>query len=380
MIACSNMVIIGAASRNVGKTEFACELIRRNAATHSVYGIKVTTVQDLDGSCSRGGHGCGACSSLKDNYCITEEGPADGQKDTNRMRRAGARKVWWLRVLHDHLEAGLMRVLERIPAHALVVCESNSARAVLEPGLFLVVRELGATAMKPSCQAVLHHADRVVGFNGRGWDFQPAQIAVLGGRWVMWPDATAVILAGGESLRMGFDKSMLKVGHRPMIGHIADQLAFFPERLIGSNDPVRFDFLKIPVVPDQIPGRGPLMGILSCVDRATHELCFVTACDIPTLDPRFVLHLLAQADDHDIVMPQFDDGRVEPLLSVYRKTVVPVAQAIVERGGRRIVELFDHLRVRFVSGDSLSWYHNLNTMEDYRRWLAGGSSGPPDTP
>ncbi len=191
------------------------------------------------------------------------------------------------------------------------------------------------------------------------------------------PEATAVILAGGDGFRMGLDKSMLLVGNRPMIGLIADQLAFFPERLIGSNNPDKYAFLGIPVVPDQRPGIGPLMGILSCVDRAAHELCFVTGCDIPTLEASFILRLLADAPGYDIVIPRLADGRVEPLLAVYRKTVVPVAQAIVARGGRRIVELVDGLRVRFVPGESLPWYRNLNTPEDYRRWLAERTPGSP---
>ena len=205
---------------------------------------------------------------------------------------------------------------------------------------------------------------------------QPGRIAGTRTRGEPRPDATAVILAGGGSLRMGLDKALLQVGHQTLIGHIADQLAFFPERLIGSNDPDKLAFLGIPVVPDQRPGCGPLMGILSCVDRAAHDLCFVTGCDIPTLDRQFILDLLSEAHEHDVVMPRLADGRVEPLLAVYRKTVVPVAKAIVERGGRRIVELFDHLRVRFVSGQSMSWYRNLNTMADYQRWIAGGFNDP----
>jgi molybdenum cofactor guanylyltransferase len=174
---------------------------------------------------------------------------------------------------------------------------------------------------------------------------------------------------------MGLDKSLLPVGGRPLIAHIADQLAFFAERLIGSNDPARYAFLSLPVVPDQEPGHGPLMGILSCVDRAAHDLCFVTGCDIPTLDRGFILELLALSDGYDIVIPRLADGKTEPLLAVYRKTVVPVARTIMARGGRRIVELLDELRVRFVVADSLTWYCNLNTLEDYRRWLAARRSG-----
>jgi molybdopterin-guanine dinucleotide biosynthesis protein A len=177
---------------------------------------------------------------------------------------------------------------------------------------------------------------------------------------------------------MGVDKSMLPVGGRPLIAYIADQLTFFPERLIGSNDPDKHAFLGLPVVPDEAPGHGPLMGILSCVERATHELCFVTGCDIPTLDHDFILELLAQADGHDAVMPRFRDGRVEPLVAVYRKTVVPVARALVARGIHRVLDVQDHLRVCFVAADSLGWYCNLNTVEDYHRWLAASDVGRPE--
>ncbi|MEI6563518.1 MAG: molybdenum cofactor guanylyltransferase [bacterium] len=368
MIACPNMLMIGATGRNVGKTEFACELIQLHSATRPVFGVKVTTVQTRDEPCPHGGQGCGACGSLTENFCLTEARLEDGDKDTTRMLRAGARRVFWLRVLHDHLEEGMRRLLETIPDKALVVCESNSARTVLTPGVFLVIQEADVSAIKPSCQAVLALANQLVRSSGSGWDFQPGRIALSGDRWVIRPNATAIILAGGKSLRMGRDKSMLAVDGQPMIGHIAGQLSYFQERLISSNDPEKYAFLKLPVVSDREPGYGPLMGILSSVDRAAHDLCFVTGCDIPALDPGFVMQLLAQAEDHDIVMPQHADGRVEPLLAVYRKSIIPVAEAELRGGNRRIVSLFDKLRVRFVAADQENWYHNLNTMEDYRLW------------
>jgi hypothetical protein len=155
MMACPYMLLIGAAGRDVGKTEFACELIRRYAAAHPVFGLKITTIQKRDGSCPRGGRGCGVCSSLKEDFCITEETLAGNGKDTMRMLLAGAKRVYWLRVLQEHLEAGRRRLLEYVPANALVVCESNSARSVLEPGVFLVIREADSTAIKQSCHAVL---------------------------------------------------------------------------------------------------------------------------------------------------------------------------------------------------------------------------------
>ena len=95
------ILMIGAAARNVGKTEFACRLIAQWKGRQPVVGIKVTTVRERDGRCPRGGEGCGACSSLKTPYCITEEQNAEGHKDTCRMLRAGADSVFWLRAFAE---------------------------------------------------------------------------------------------------------------------------------------------------------------------------------------------------------------------------------------------------------------------------------------
>jgi molybdopterin-guanine dinucleotide biosynthesis protein A len=376
------MLLIGAAGRNVGKTELACALIRRLSATRRVVGLKVTTIRECGGRCPRGGDGCGVCSSLGEPFLFSEERDPAGTKDTSRLLRAGAARVLWLRVQSAHLEAGLRAVLAEIPADELVVCESNAVRQVLVPGLFLALRRAGVTEAKPSYAEVVQHADRVVELTPAGFDLDPAEIVVIGQRWCMRPRASAAILAGGESRRMGEDKSLLDLDGQPLIAHIAAQLTCFPEVLLGANDPARYAFLGLPVVPDRQRGRGPLMGILSCVAAAAHDLCFVTACDVPVLDLEFVLGLLQQAEGHDVVMPTLPDGRSEPLLAVYRKTIVPPAEELLREGPQRIIALLDRVRVRRVPLPAGHGYANLNTPEDYRSWLlqrrsAGDGQGPP---
>jgi hypothetical protein len=167
------VIMIGATSRNVGKTEFACQLIHALAQTQSVVGVKITTVAERDGQCPRGGQGCGVCSSLTESYCITRETSAPAGKDTARLLEAGAAFVFWLRVLKDHLSEGVAALLEQVPAELPIVCESNSARLVLNPGLFVVVKPGQDDGVKPSCQAVITRADTVVTYDGKGWDIQP---------------------------------------------------------------------------------------------------------------------------------------------------------------------------------------------------------------
>lgn len=369
MLVRPNVVIIGAASRNVGKTELACELIRRTSAWRRVVGIKVTAVNGGETACPRGGAGCGVCSSLREPYLITTEDCVEGDKDTARMLRAGAGEVLWLRVQRDHLEEGVRDLLSRVPEDVLVICESNSVRAVLEPGLFLVVRRQGDPSVKPSCASVLDHADRILEFTGAGWDLDPNQIVVTPDGWALRPEATAIILAGGESRRMGGDKSLLDVGGMPLIQRVADQLAYFPQRLISANEASKYEFLGLPVVPDLQPGQGPLMGIASCLVHADHAVCFVTGCDIPRLHARFVLGLIELAKDCDIVMPRLPDGRTEPLLAVYRKSLAPLARDLLQAGTRRIVALLDRALVRYVPFENPDWYGNLNTREQFLSWL-----------
>ena len=106
MLKAPHMLLIGAAGRNTGKTEFACTLLRRFSTLQSITAIKITVIRSDEsrGSCPRGGSGCGVCSSLEGEYDITEETDRDGSKDTSRLLRAGANHVFWLRVLDTHPE------------------------------------------------------------------------------------------------------------------------------------------------------------------------------------------------------------------------------------------------------------------------------------
>lgn len=185
MIEQKRFIMIGAASRNVGKTEFACQLIRQASQQRSVVGVKVTTVAERDGQCPRGGQGCGVCSALTESYCITEESSAPPEKDTGRLLQAGAERVFWLRVLKDHLAEGLTALLGQLPAETPVVCESNSARLVLEPSVFVVVKSSQDDVVKPSCQAVMARADALVTYDGLGWDIQPSSCAWTGQQWLL---------------------------------------------------------------------------------------------------------------------------------------------------------------------------------------------------
>lgn len=184
MVSVPNMLLIGAANRDAGKTTFACELIRR-FSTIAIQAAKVTVIQERDGQCPRGGEGCGVCTSLEGTYCLTEETVVDGNKDTQRMLQAGARRVFWLRVLRAELESGVGALLEAIGPDTPFVCESNSLRHAVAPGVFLMVQNKNSSFMKASARSVLQYADEVVYSDGRRFEFMWERIGIERNQWVV---------------------------------------------------------------------------------------------------------------------------------------------------------------------------------------------------
>ena len=156
------MIIVGGAGRNSGKTRLSCALIERFQHERGVLARRVA------------GH-----------YAITEEHGDPPGKDTSLMLASGAHRVLWLRVLREHLTEGLAALIERVGLDAVCVCESNSLRHAVQPGLFFIVKERGSTKMKRSSREVLHLADRVVLTDAGGFDLDLDELALSGGRWTL---------------------------------------------------------------------------------------------------------------------------------------------------------------------------------------------------
>jgi molybdopterin-guanine dinucleotide biosynthesis protein A len=366
-----NLIVIGSTGRNTGKTEFACRLIKQYSATHKVIGVKVVAIERNEAeSCPRGGKGCGVCSSLKNDYEIFEETIIDPNKDTSRMLMAGAHKVFFLKVDKNSLEKGLNALLELIPDNAMVICESNSIRKALEPGLFLVIKNLEDKTVKDSCAEVIKFANKIIEFNNMSWDFNPDRILIKDNQWIIREKATAIILAGGKSSRMGEDKYLLPVNGKPLIQYIIDQLhGHFDEIIIGANEPERFAFTNLKVVPDNEREKGPLMGIYSCIQASSNDANFVTACDIPDMSIKLIKNMINLSVDFDIVMPVTCSDNHEPLYAVYRKSILPYADQILANNGRRIIELLNYSKVKLIDFKDQGWYQNLNIKADYSEFI-----------
>ncbi len=139
---------------------------------------------------------------------------------------------------------------------------------------------------------------------------------------------TAVILAGGQSRRMGFDKQTLELDGQPVVGQIAQALSsLFSDIILVTNRPELYEDLleslpRVRLVSDLYPGRGPMAGIHASLLLAQSRYVYVIGCDMPYLSPPFILFLMQKIrskENSSGAMLKRDAGFLEPLNAFYSR-------------------------------------------------------------
>lgn len=183
--------------------------------------------------------------------------------------------------------------------------------------------------------------------------------------------AAALLLAGGESRRMGIDKALIEFGGEPLIGRISRRLsAWFAEVLVITNHPERYAFLGLPTVSDRTPGLGPLGGLEAGLSACHHEHAFLCATDMPFLHEGLVRHLVGLAPGYQVVVPQVG-GAYEPLHAVYSRSCLPPIRQRLAARDLPVIGLYDEVCIRMVTcqalaafGDAKRLFFNCNTPHD----------------
>jgi molybdopterin-guanine dinucleotide biosynthesis protein A len=189
-------------------------------------------------------------------------------------------------------------------------------------------------------------------------------------------DVEAFILVGGQSSRMGSDKSQLKFAGQTSVELIANALRGLASdvRLVGGNSAVS---QELQTVPDVHERWGALGGIHAALTASRTEWALIVACDLPlvTKDLFSKLTSVAEVDSFDAVVPVQNDGRVQPLCGVYRRArCLAESELLISAGEHMPRSLLNRVRTRRVAFAELShlegaeyFFFNVNTPIDYER-------------
>ncbi len=182
---------------------------------------------------------------------------------------------------------------------------------------------------------------------------------------------TGVVLAGGQSRRLGRDKALLEFGGQTLLARSVETLApLCREVIVVTNSPQAHAHPAARLVGDLLPGMGSLGGIYSGLVAAGTHYSLVVGCDMPFLNPAVISYLASQAPGFDVIMPRRDQ-LLEPLHSIYSKPCLPFIKDLLDRRHLRIYDFLPHVRVRYVDEKELApWdpdhrsFRNINTPQD----------------
>lgn len=189
-----------------------------------------------------------------------------------------------------------------------------------------------------------------------------------------------IVLCGGQSQRMGRPKAWLPIGGEQMLPRVVRLLREAVEPVVVVAAPEQ-DVPPVPaevaVVRDAHKGRGPLQGLAAGLQalQGSADAAYVSSCDVPFLQPRFVRRLLDLLGEHMICVPRVGDYH-HPLAAVYRREVGSAVERLLAEDRLRPYFLFQAVPTRVVEAAELAdvdptfqTLRNLNTPEDYEAAL-----------
>jgi molybdopterin-guanine dinucleotide biosynthesis protein A len=189
----------------------------------------------------------------------------------------------------------------------------------------------------------------------------------------MIESVTGVVLAGGRSSRFGSNKAVAPWAGGTLAGAGVARLAgVFADVLIVGKDPSVAEglFGRARFVRDEGDRSHPLVGILAALRESAHRRVFVTACDMPLLEPRLVRRLCDASPGYAAAAAVWG-GRPQPLCAVYSRDCVGVMRLLLEEE-RPVREIFEIVPTRFLTGTEVvaedpegRTFVDIDTPRDY---------------
>ena len=195
---------------------------------------------------------------------------------------------------------------------------------------------------------------------------------------------SAIILAGGKSSRMGFDKQFLKLGVKLLVEMLAEKLEpVFKEIIIVTGRPEEYAKYGYRLVEDEVKDFGPLAGIHVGLKNSSSLYNYIVACDMPFISLRYLeymMELIARNEGRaDGVITRLGES-IEPFNAFYSKGLLDRVEDNIKKGKRQISLLLRDSNVIYVSeaearSFSPDWkmFTNVNTLKDYEDLAAASA-------
>jgi molybdopterin-guanine dinucleotide biosynthesis protein A len=187
----------------------------------------------------------------------------------------------------------------------------------------------------------------------------------------MRPKLNGLVLAGGQSTRMGLDKGSLAYHGMTQRNWLSQMLAPFCESVYWSvNAEQAKNLSNQPFIQDDFLNMGPLGGILSAFRQNPNTAWLVLACDLPFLNKQ-VLELLVSGRNPSKIATAFvgEGDFPEPLMAIYEPSAYPVLLQMLALGYDCPRKTLINHQVELLHSLDQQAFSNINTFEQYQKAL-----------
>lgn len=186
------------------------------------------------------------------------------------------------------------------------------------------------------------------------------------------PILFGLALAGGQSTRMGHDKTRISYHGKPQYRYVYDLLKGLTEHTyISEREAGQFDDIDHRI-SDRLLGMGPFGGIVSAFMHEPNAAWLVVATDLPLVDRDMLKELLQQRDPSKVATAfmNSETGFPDPLITLWEPKAYPRLLAAMAKGYSCPRKVLINSDVKIITPPDASKLANVNTPEELQRFKA----------
>lgn len=179
---------------------------------------------------------------------------------------------------------------------------------------------------------------------------------------------TGIILCGGQSLRMGRDKSLMQIGNLPLYRIQLERVAdYCIQVFISCRKEQAVNYPDAQVIIDQLDNIGPAAGILAAGKILPEVLLLILPCDMVLKNDDLLRQLCSKVTESTLgcFFIENASGIIQPFPGIYSPTLLEQFNMEVDKGMlsiRKFLEKQQNITTLPIKRGEI---HNLNTPEDF---------------
>lgn len=188
---------------------------------------------------------------------------------------------------------------------------------------------------------------------------------------------SAIILAGGKSSRMGFDKQLLQIKDHHLVRHHGRVLAaLFDQIIVVTNNQDLYRDTAFTLTGDKYFGQGPLGGLHAGLKLARSRYVYLLACDMPFVNLDYIRHMQKRLENQEVpaCVTRFG-SHLEPFNGFYHRRLADAIEVFIAGGSSSLFRFLGGVDTLYIPeaearrfSPDWSMFANLNTRQEYEQW------------